>query len=556
MLTKFTIRRFKKLGGRVVLVGPNNSGKTTFLQAITTWDVGLRKWAENRLDSRAEKRTGVTINRTDLLSSPLPNAVLLWNQMHTRDTKTIDGKRDTQNVRFELIAEGVTENTRWEVGFAFDYANPESFYCRFITNGQDFPRIVLKERIGFLPPMSGLAVVEERQLKEVLNSRIGEGRTAEILRNLLLSLYENDRAQWEVLRARIENLFMAKLDPPIFNTAKGTITVTYRESAGKSLDLSSAGRGFQQMLLLLAYMYSSKNSVLLLDEPDAHLEILRQKSVYDFLTKASHDTGTQLIIATHSETVLNQAIEKDQVVAFIGKPWTVVESKEVIKSLRDIDFTHYILAKQNGWVLYLEGETDLDMLRAFAEVLDHPVREYLERPFMKPLGNNKPGGARNHYKGLGAAVANLKGIALFDSIATTLNEVEGLTEVMWKRREIENYLPLPVVLERWGSERVAESDLFTSHDRELLLSLFIDAVPPAAIKDKAHVWWTSTKMSDDILDPLFKLYFEKIGGYVSMDKSRYYRLASLARPEELVPEVAEKLDAIYELARSVKRASA
>ena len=35
-----------------------------------------------------------------------------------------------------------------------------------------------------------------------------------------------------------------------------------------------------QMLLVFAYLYSHKRSVLLVDEPDAHLEILRQKQVF------------------------------------------------------------------------------------------------------------------------------------------------------------------------------------------------------------------------------------------------------------------------------------
>ena len=55
--------------------------------------------------------------------------------------------------------------------------------------------------------------------------------------------------------------------------------MTYREQQVR-LDLSSAGRGLQQTLLLLAYMYSNPGAVLLLDEPDAHLEILRQRQIY------------------------------------------------------------------------------------------------------------------------------------------------------------------------------------------------------------------------------------------------------------------------------------
>jgi predicted ATPase len=47
VLTKLTIRNFKRftnaeieLGNPVVFIGPNNSGKTTALQAIALWEVG------------------------------------------------------------------------------------------------------------------------------------------------------------------------------------------------------------------------------------------------------------------------------------------------------------------------------------------------------------------------------------------------------------------------------------------------------------------------------------------------------------------------------------
>lgn len=55
MLTKLTIRNFKlfdevelELGDRVVLVGPNNAGKTSALQALALWNLGAKRWSENR----------------------------------------------------------------------------------------------------------------------------------------------------------------------------------------------------------------------------------------------------------------------------------------------------------------------------------------------------------------------------------------------------------------------------------------------------------------------------------------------------------------------------
>ena len=50
MLTKLTIRKFKRfedveieLGNPVVFIGPNNSGKTSAIQALALWDIGLRR---------------------------------------------------------------------------------------------------------------------------------------------------------------------------------------------------------------------------------------------------------------------------------------------------------------------------------------------------------------------------------------------------------------------------------------------------------------------------------------------------------------------------------
>jgi hypothetical protein len=68
----------------------------------------------------------------------------------------------------------------------------------------------------------------------------------------------------------------------------------------------------------------------------------------------------------------------------------------VLKSLRAIGFEQYYQAEQMGWVLYLEGSTDLAILRVFAETLDHPAKSVLEQPFVHYV-SNQPNKARDHF---------------------------------------------------------------------------------------------------------------------------------------------------------------
>jgi hypothetical protein len=145
MLTKLTIKNFKRfdeaevdLGKSVVLIGPNNSGKTTALQALALWELGLRRWTEKRQGkSTALQRQGVAINRRDLVALPVPVANLLWRDLHVRNAERQEGKPKTQNVRVDIMVEGITDDQAWSCGLEFDYATKS----RFIAAHSDLTRI-------------------------------------------------------------------------------------------------------------------------------------------------------------------------------------------------------------------------------------------------------------------------------------------------------------------------------------------------------------------------------------------------------------------------------
>ena len=455
MLTKITVRNFKRfgdveveLGNPVVFIGPNNSGKTTAMQALTLWDIGVKRWNEKRAGKRApEKRSGVTVNRRDVFSNPLWNARHLWRDLHVRNVQRIGGIQQTSNVRIDLIVEGINDDKVWTCGLEFDYANEESFYCRPLRldegdhpSRMPMPKEAASVRIAFLPPMSGLAATETRLDQGALNVRIGEGRTAEVLRNLCFRIVARDSNRWQSPTERIEALFGVELGSPHYVEERGEITLGYRERSS-DLDLSSSGRGLQQTLLILAYMYDNAGAVILLDEPDAHLEILRQRQIYELITRVAEETGNQIIAASHSEVLLNEAADKDLVIAFVGKPHRLGgRGSQVRKALVEIGSDQYYQAEQTGWVLYLEGSTDLAILRTFADRLGmSKALQALERPFVHYVGNRPPKAA-DHFHGLKEAHQELKGIALFDRLEKGMPDNVSFQHLVWTRREIENYL--------------------------------------------------------------------------------------------------------------------
>ena len=520
MLTRIKIRNFKRfddvdveLGKAVVLIGPNNSGKTTTLQAIALWDIGVRRWNEKRKGKPSpEKKPGVAINRRDLLSIPVPFANLLWRDLHVRDVTPVDkdGKtsKKVQNVRVEVIVEGVTLDKAWSCGLEFDYANEESFYCRPLRTGKGTERIPVPDEAGivhvaFLPPMSGLTDREFVKESGEIGVLIGQGQTAQVLRNLCHQIYKSkDSGHWDDLVKHIHTLFGVKLLAPQYITERSEITMAYEDERGNNLDLSSSGRGLQQTLLLLAHLFANPGAVLLLDEPDAHLEILRQRQTYNLMIQVAEQQGSQIIAASHSEVVLNEAAGRDVVIAFVGKPHRIDNrNPQVLKSLRDIGFDQYYQAEETGWVLYLENSTDLAILQAFAKVINHEAQQYLERPFWKYVETNLPQRARDHFHGLREAKTDLVGIAIFDRLDKELQTAEGLTEMMWRRKEIENYFCMESVLLAYARHDLPD-DLFGSAEsgrREQAMGEAIAQVSKLLEIDDLNPWSPDVKQASRFL---------------------------------------------------------
>ena len=302
MIRSVRIRGFKRfrdaefrLPGHAVLTGPNDTGKTTLLQTIASWALALRRWRELGDFGRRNGYRRAPIARQALVTAPLRSFDLLWHDRRYRGA-----------IEVELC-----HDAGWSVAMEFIPDTTEQIYVR---PRRDAPADTLREvdlDAVFIPPMTGVGLAEPLLMPPKVEQALGLRRPGEVLRNLLADTCLNEPA-WGALQATIGTLFGYRLLRP--ETDIADIVADYvRDGSQVRLDITGAGGGFQQVLLLLALLNTRPGAVLLLDNPDTHLHPTLQVAIYRELRSAADRYGSQIIATTHSEALIN-ATEPHEIV--------------------------------------------------------------------------------------------------------------------------------------------------------------------------------------------------------------------------------------------------
>ncbi len=585
LLHYLEIENFKRFGDKqrieldhpAVLIGPNNCGKTSALQALALWSQAVKTWYDIRRDSTAKERTATAVNRLNIVAVPVRSTRFFWhNTVVGSGSKTV---WLTITVGVEFKGEVVP------LAMRFRNQGDELVYCSpgdAVTANLDLIGHAAKINVELLHAMSGLETEEAIIQPGRVDVLLGQGQTAQVLRNLCLMVATNSPTDWQRIVQLMQRLFHINLGRPK-ETSRGAIELSYQQLGVRDeLDLSSAGRGFQQMLLIFAYLYSHKGGVLLVDEPDAHLEILRQKQVYVLLRDIASENGSQVVIATHSEVILDEALDKNLTLLLEGNAEDLARKSDMRNSLKHFGADHYVKARERGYVLYVEGGTDVDMLRALAMHLNHPASNvWDERINSFYVQNNYPnqsldselerveGGfgitPREHFKSLQSLLPALKGLAILDNDGRARqSSMEGaLTLSYWRRYEAENYFVTPDVLRRHALAAYADAPLFGRFETEidevldaLTLEVVFEGVQAdfqafkQAPSEAARVVWEA-KTARIKLSTFAEDFFRKLSGKgigpMLLTKGELHRLVPLAKSSSISPEVTEKLDLLHAL---------
>ena len=439
--------------------------------------------------------------------------------------------------------------------------------------------------VRLLYPMSGLELEEPVLQPARIDVLVGEGQTAQVLRNLCLLVAKDSPDSWSRIEAIMNRLYSVKLGIPTENQ-RGSIDLSFKQQeVRQALDISVAGRGFQQMLLIFVNLFAHKGNVFLMDEPDAHLELLRQKQIYVLLRDIAAENESQVIMVTHSEVILEEARERNQTLLLDGVADQLAKKLDNHSSLQLYGSDHYIRAREHGYVLYVEGSTDVDILRELAKRLDHGLtKDWDERINTYYLRNIHVGqdldaaleraesgfglSPKEHFYALKKMLPGLRGLAIRDGDGRSRQDVrEDHFEILhWKHYEIENYIVTPGVLlaavnDAYGAE--PEAAEFADRAREIIDDLILMDVFEGQ-KDRLNAWKSAARPQADLiwtvatervkLGRFAEQFFERLAHNldrpVLMRKGEFYRLAAWLDPVQIPTEVHTMLDRLQALLNS------
>ncbi len=576
-----------------VIIGPNNSGKTSIIQALAMWHFGVQTFFDSKLEQdkisktykakgKLTSATGIGINRLDIAQVPMSDTRQLWNKANIR--------KGSVNEKISISVSLNYNNEIKECKVEFKYFKSELLYVYLSDDLANEPNLLAYAanlKINLLYPMSGLATEETLLQEGAIRKQIGAGRTANVLRNICYALHSSQEDDWKYLVNLIDKMFNISLnEPQLLASADIILEYNYTDpikKTEKDLSIMQAGRGQQQMILIIAFVLWKKSSILLIDEPDAHLEILRQNQVLDVLKEMSVKYNNQIIIATHSEVIMNDC---DKLIFLIdGKKVNIGEDTKPIKSaLRDYGIEHYYKAQIHKRILYVEGTTDKSILKAISEKLDHPLAGILNnRIFIYYTQNIHPsnslienGGLDNqsgyfynhkkHFQALSPVVDGLKGVAILDSDGSNKIDEEsgGLTVLFWSDYEIENYIIKPQSVFSFVESEFDKTegplftlvrlnsfkDCFNTHfmlplfkNNPLALSQFNDL--PKELQNELYKSQASSVKTSKLLEDVFDAFADREKGQILLKKADYYRITHHCNSFDI--EVKTKLDKLFNI---------
>ncbi|NUO19885.1 AAA family ATPase [bacterium] len=373
-VSKLTVKNFKRfvnteitLPQYAVLTGVNNSGKSTILQSISVAFECLRLCVNHT--SWQVQTVGRTLSGFDFL--PVNEPRDLW---HGR-------KFQSQNTWMPITV-------RAELSNGFYFETQLNFYFGGLNlkvtdwnkaMGADAIKDALAMSPMLIPGHVELSPHEEYRVPAQIHRHAIAGQLSSILRNALLTLSQVSTGTpsapgFDFVADAVKRHFGLDVQRVAFDELRDLeIRAPYREGT-HDLDIVSAGSGLHQILKICTFIAWRKTSVVLLDEPDAHLHTSLQTQLAGFLQELVRTFGLQVIVSTHSKDLIScspiESVLPVDPSSTTIKPIDQVEHLLTeYRKLGQLSNLDIALLFQSKRCLFVEGQTDESLLPTLAQKL-------------------------------------------------------------------------------------------------------------------------------------------------------------------------------------------
>lgn len=437
-----------------VLVGPNNSGKSTIIGAFRILSEGIRKASLKK----PERLPGANVLGYPIPLEGLPVA--------------------TENVFADYDdSEPAIIDFRLSSGNSLRLNFPETNVCYMTTrsNGPtvrtptDFKK-TFNVSIGFVPVLGPVEHDEPLFLKEAARRALLTHRASRNFRNIWHHYPDNFDEFQELIRTTWPGMDIQK--PEVIMKDNHPTLYMFCPEERIPRELYWAGFGFQVWCQMLTFMVKSRGTtIFIIDEPDIYLHSDLQRQLLSILKTL----GPDILIATHSTEMISEADPDDLLVINktfksakrIKDPRQIQEIFHVLGSNLNPTLTQLAKAKR---VLFVEGK-DFQLIAQFARKLYKNQIANRSDFAVVPAEGFNPQKVREFTKGIEATLGvPISSGVLFDRDYRSVDETKDILAELkdfttfshiLDRKEIENYLLEQTPLRRAIEHRLEEKRIRT-----------------------------------------------------------------------------------------------
>lgn len=157
---------------------------------------------------------------------------------------------------------------------------------------------------GFIPGISGIPNVEQKNSKRVVLKACSFGDSNVYLRNALNLLAPADLHQIETWLQPLLGDIKLKVK---FDEARDFQIHAEAEINGLATPLELLGTGYLQLIQIFCYILLFKPKILLVDEPDIHLHPSVQEKLAENLLQIARAQGIKIVMSSHSPFIVRGA---------------------------------------------------------------------------------------------------------------------------------------------------------------------------------------------------------------------------------------------------------